>query len=128
MSFQAEPKQFDLAEEEVLWARPGEEFVIYADFNEDISAATFEVVIEEKKWPYMSTTYNPVGTTSITSGFVVEDNDDDPIITNSRVRLVIDEPTITSWTDKHLDLRLIVTFGGNTWVAANRTLTVAIGE
>lgn len=120
------PKTFDLSEEEHLWVRPGEDFEFILDFNEDMSAATFELIYGEQEWPYMSATYDKIPETSTNSGWALEANEFN--VANSVIRWLIPSSTIDSWTNKHLDLRLKVTKGGREWIAIDRTLVVAQGN
>lgn len=120
------PNTFAIGEVNHIWARPDGDLLLEMDFGKDVSTWTFKIIYEEHEWPYMPNSYDTLTPGEITSGFTFEDNEEGD--TNALMKVSIDSSTINGWKNKKLDFRLQVFDGTNTWIAADRTLTVAQGD
>ena len=116
-----EPVEVDIIEAPYIRARPNEDLVLYLDFDRDMSGATHKLLIEEYEWTYAPEPY---------SSFIPTERDtfDTSDEVNGIIKHVIDEPTITSWRGKRLDIRWQVVKDGRTWIAADRSLAIAEGD
>ncbi len=112
---------FYLDEPTALWLRAGENAVLALDFKRDVTALSFLVRYSEYRWAYAPVAYDVLepGTLSTI---------DDSQAADGLITIEIDINTVNLWKDRRINLELFATEDGRTWVAASRTVHVAIGD
>jgi len=115
------PVEIDMTEAPYIRARPNEDLVLFIDFDRDMTGATYTLILEEYRWPYAPEQFSDFGT-------VTRTNFDTSYEVNGIIKHTIDEPTISMWRNRRLDIRWQVVKDGRTWIAADRTLTIAEGD
>lgn len=115
-------KEYDLGGVNIIQLRPGDDFVFFVNFEEDVTGATHEVVIEQYQYPYAPDAFQQF------EGLTVLDFDTSDE-SNGIIKASLNPATVKSWEGYgRLDLRWITTLNGRTWVAADRSLIVQEGD
>lgn len=121
------PKTFNLENSfPELTCRPGEDFKCKLDFKANMTGATIDVIYKEFQWPYMSSSYGQLMSSELDqNNITLTDNDG---IVNSVLNVKFPAALTGEIGPRKLDFQIRVTMDGETWVAADRTLTIHQGD
>lgn len=103
-----------------LWVKPGEDLVLYVDFDRDVTGATHVLEVTEYGHRYQPHSYDEWTDLERTT-FDTSDE------ANGIIKHTIDADTLDGWGEKRLNLTWRTTEDGNTWVVSHRRLTVGEG-
>lgn len=117
-----EAREYDLGETNIIHLRPGDDFVFFVNFNQDMTGATHEVVIKQYQYPYAPAELEAFEGLRI----VIFDTTDE---VDGIIKATVNPTAVKSWEGYgRLDLRWTTTFNGRTWVVADRSLIVQEGD
>lgn len=111
------PKECLLNDIDSLEVLPDEDLVLVLEFNQDMSGAVHNLIIEEHKWPYRSS-QNYVFPKQTRSSFDLTEE------ATGKIKHSFTVAEVNLMKDRRLTLKWQVAKDGRTWIAAERELYV----
>jgi hypothetical protein len=112
------PKVFDLKSARSIWIRPDSSAILKLDFGRPVAGITFQVKYSQYRWNYAPSAYD-----------ILEPGEITPVVKDGNmIFITIDQATVNLFRDRRIDLNIIATESGNTWVACSAIMTVNNGN